>query len=126
MEYYLKLEALQSCQSHLLKLCQAYIAYVSGKRDSGNIYESKHRNEEGNERKLIADVHALEVCLNVEVRWVEGCEEWLKAKKTVKEAAYRKALDKLECLLVVRMFEMARLNVSGTGENYWYMFLLIC
>ncbi|KAE9394363.1 hypothetical protein BT96DRAFT_827782, partial [Gymnopus androsaceus JB14] len=57
----------------------------------------------------------LEVCLNIEVRWVEGCEEWVKAKKMVKEASYRKALDKLECLLVARMSEMARLNVSGTG-----------
>ncbi|KAE9385697.1 hypothetical protein BT96DRAFT_840355 [Gymnopus androsaceus JB14] len=33
----------------------------------------------------------------------------------VKQASYQKALDRLECLLVARMFEMARLNVSGTG-----------
>ncbi|KAJ4464922.1 hypothetical protein C8J55DRAFT_441748, partial [Lentinula edodes] len=31
------------------------------------------------------------------------------------EASYRKALDKLEALLVSRCFEMARLNVAGTG-----------
>ncbi|KAE9385876.1 hypothetical protein BT96DRAFT_840173, partial [Gymnopus androsaceus JB14] len=57
----------------------------------------------------------LEACLNIEVRWVEGCEEWVKAKKMVKEASYCKALDKLECLLVAWMFKMTRLNVSGTG-----------
>jgi len=120
MEYFLKLEALQSCQSRLLKLRQTYITYVAGKQGSGNIYERKHRNEEENERKLISDVHALEACLNIEVRWVEGCEEWVEAKKMVKEAVYRKALDKLECLLVARMFEMARLNVSGTGERVYF------
>ncbi|KAE9387863.1 hypothetical protein BT96DRAFT_781800, partial [Gymnopus androsaceus JB14] len=75
----------------------------------------KHRNEEGNEWKLISDVQALEASLNVEVRWVEGCEEWVRARTMVKEAAYCKALDKLECLLVAWMFEIARLNVSGTG-----------
>ena len=51
------------------------------------------------------------------MRWVEGCKEWDEAKKLVKEAAYRKALDKLECLLVACIFEMARLNVSGTGKQ---------
>ncbi|KAE9398022.1 hypothetical protein BT96DRAFT_995208 [Gymnopus androsaceus JB14] len=115
MEYYLKLEALRSCQSHLLKLRQSYIAYVAEGRNSGSIYKRKHRNEEENERKLISDVQALEACLSVEVRWVEGCDEWIQAKKMVKEAAYRKALDKLERLLVAWMFEMARLNVSSTG-----------
>ncbi|KAJ3752792.1 hypothetical protein EV360DRAFT_7246, partial [Lentinula raphanica] len=31
------------------------------------------------------------------------------------EAEYRKALDRLEQLLVSRIFEMSRLNISGTG-----------
>lgn len=125
MEYYLKLEALQSCQGRLLKLRQSFISYVAGKRDSGTSYEKKHRNEEENERKLIADVQALEAFLKIEVRWVEGCEEWVGAKKMVKEAEYQKALDKLESLLVARMFEMARLNVSGTGEHLSFLFLLL-
>jgi hypothetical protein len=45
-----------------------------------------------------------------------GWKEWNAAKKAVKEAAYWKALDNLEKLLIAQMFEMARLNVSGTGE----------
>ncbi|KAE9391994.1 hypothetical protein BT96DRAFT_831189, partial [Gymnopus androsaceus JB14] len=112
-EYYLKLEALKNCQSRLLKLRSNYVAYVSGK--ATNIYETKCRHEEENEWKLISDVQALERSLAIEVRWVEGSDEWEAAKKVVREAAYRKALDKLESLLVARMFEMVRLNVSGTG-----------
>lgn len=124
MDYYLKLEALQSCQSRLQKYRQTFIAYVAGKRDTGSTYERKHRNEEENERKLISDVQALEACLKIEVRWVEGCDEWINAKKLVREATYCKALDKLECLLVARMFEMARLNVSGTGKHFQSCFCL--
>ncbi|KAE9401183.1 hypothetical protein BT96DRAFT_938043 [Gymnopus androsaceus JB14] len=67
-----------------------HVTELPGTSGSGNIYERKHWNEEENEQKLIADVHALETCLSIEVR--------------------------LECLLVARMFEMARLNVSGTAS----------
>lgn len=116
MEYYLKLDALHSCQSRLTKIRQGFIAYIPGKRDSGGTYERKHRNEEENERKLIADVQALEACLDIQTRWTVGGDEWVKAKREVKEVEYRKTLDKLECLLIARMFEMSRLNVSGTGE----------
>ncbi|KAE9390804.1 hypothetical protein BT96DRAFT_832922 [Gymnopus androsaceus JB14] len=114
MEYYLKLEALQSCQSHLSKLRLNYVSYISGKQDMANIYERKCRNEEENELKLIADVQALEKSLEIKVRWVEESDEWATGKK-MPEAVYRKALDKLESLLVAQVFEMARLNVSSTG-----------
>ena len=54
----------------------------------GSVYKRKHWNEEDNEQKLISDVQALEACLNIEVRWVEGCDKWAEAKKMVKEASY--------------------------------------
>lgn len=44
-----------------------------------------------------------------------GSDEWKAAKQCVAEREYRKALDKLEGLLVARIFEMSRLNVAGTG-----------
>jgi len=126
MDYYLKLEALYACQSRLAMLRQGFIAYAAGKRDSGAAYERKHCNEEENERKLIADVQALEACLDICVRWTVGCDEWVEAKKLVKESAYRKALDKLECLLIARMFEMSRINVSGTGKPLNLLVIICC
>ncbi|KAJ3871092.1 hypothetical protein F5051DRAFT_341369 [Lentinula edodes] len=116
MEYFAKLDALQSCQRRLAEVCKAWIPYSTTARDKTNALETKHRNEQENERKLIADVQALEEHLEISLRWVEGSEEWLKAKKMVGEAEYQKALNKLKGLLVARMFEMGRLNVAGTGK----------
>ncbi|KAJ3890688.1 hypothetical protein GG344DRAFT_48941, partial [Lentinula edodes] len=112
MEYFAKLDALQSCQRRLAEVRKAWIPYSATARDKTNTLETKHRNEQENERKLIADVQALEERLEISSRWIEGSEQWLKAKKMVGEAEYQKALDKLEGLLVARMFEMGRLNSS--------------
>ncbi|KAJ3729773.1 hypothetical protein C8R42DRAFT_570096 [Lentinula raphanica] len=120
MEYFLKLVALHSCRDHLQQARSAWLAYAPEKdtaaaRRKINATEAAVRNEQENERKLIADIQALEQKLEISVRWVPGCEEWESARKAVKEAEYRKALDRLEQLLVSRIFEMSRLNVAGTG-----------
>ncbi|KAJ3924950.1 MAG: hypothetical protein NXY57DRAFT_1044515 [Lentinula lateritia] len=86
MEYFTKLDALQSCQRRLAEVRKAWIPYSATAHDKMNTLETKHRNEQENERKLIADVQALE----------EHSEQWLKAKKMVGKAGYQKALDKLE------------------------------
>ncbi|KAJ3765228.1 hypothetical protein FB446DRAFT_795258 [Lentinula raphanica] len=115
MEYFIKLSALKDCQHRLAQVRLAWLPYQVGSWDNTNALETKHRNEQENERKLIADVQALEVKLGVCSRWAEGSNEWERAKKAVREFDYQRALDKLEALLVARMFEMARLNVAGTG-----------
>ncbi|KAJ3912443.1 hypothetical protein F5877DRAFT_84801 [Lentinula edodes] len=53
--------------------------------------------------------------LDVRVRWTEGSKQWEEAGSLVTGAKYRRALDKLEGLLVSRIFELSRLNISGTG-----------
>ncbi|KAE9386063.1 hypothetical protein BT96DRAFT_1087389 [Gymnopus androsaceus JB14] len=98
MEYFLKLEGLNACA-----------------HDQGPAVERKVSHEMENERKLIADCQALEWKLEIDQWWLEGSEKWCAARKMVREASYWKALDKLEGLLVARMFEMTRLNVAGTG-----------
>ncbi|KAF9060057.1 hypothetical protein BDP27DRAFT_1495133 [Rhodocollybia butyracea] len=84
--------------------------------DQTNSLETKCRHEEENEEKLIPDIQALESKVEIQKHWVEGGEKWNAAKKSVKEGAYWKALDSLEKLLIAQMFEMARPNISGTGE----------
>ncbi|KAE9391191.1 hypothetical protein BT96DRAFT_945545 [Gymnopus androsaceus JB14] len=96
MEYFLKLEALYGCIKDLKEAWLTWQSYKpDGGRDQGPALERRCWNEMENERS----------------------EKWNAAKKTVKEAAYQKALDKLESLLVARMFEMTRLNVAGTGYS---------
>lgn len=125
MEYFLKLESLSNCQACLRKACEVFISYVHGKRDGSNTVQRKHQDEEENEHKLITDVQALEAWLDISRCWKEGSEEWDQARTMGKELSYQKALDRLEYLLVARMFEMARLNVSGTGECLSLTFISI-
>ncbi|KAJ3765531.1 hypothetical protein FB446DRAFT_655158, partial [Lentinula raphanica] len=120
MEYFTKLVALRSCEDRLQQARSAWLAYIpenntaAARRKISGV-ETAHRNEQENEQKLISDIQALEQKLEIVVRWVPGCDAWESAKKMVKEAEYRKALDRLEQLLVSRIFEMSRLNVAGTG-----------
>ncbi|KAJ3859383.1 hypothetical protein EV359DRAFT_75631 [Lentinula novae-zelandiae] len=115
MEYYRKLIALKECQAVLKDARLAWLSYRPGERDQTSALERAQRHAQENERKILADVHALESKLNVRVRWTEGSVQWEEAGALVTGAKYRRALDKLEGLLVSRIFELSRLNISGTG-----------
>ncbi|KAJ7722863.1 hypothetical protein B0H14DRAFT_2642048 [Mycena olivaceomarginata] len=58
--------------------------------------------------KSLAAVQDLEVKLDITTRWVPGCEEWDRAAKL-------RALDQLQGLVVARLFELTKVNMSGTG-----------
>lgn len=119
MEYFSKLDALDSCAARLTNVRSTLYSYQHiGGPNLGPALERKTRNELENQQKLINDIQLLEWKLEIECRWVSGSEQWEAAKKLVREAVYRKALDKLEGLLVARIFEMTRLNVAGTGAFY--------
>lgn len=118
MEYYIKLDMLYACQVRLRKVRAVWTMYQPGSDAAADKVESNHRNEQENERKLIADVQALESKLGLASRWKVGSEEWEAAKKLITERDYRKSLDRLEGLLVARIFEMSRLNVAGTGRSH--------
>lgn len=124
IEYYQKLEAFNACHTRLKASRLAWLNYKpEAQRDLTNMLEKKARDEQENEGKLMVDIQVLESKMEIKDRWTEGCEEWAAAKKTCRESAYRKALDKLEGLLVSRIFEMAKLNVAGTGEELIIEFL---
>ncbi|KAJ3884618.1 hypothetical protein GG344DRAFT_71193 [Lentinula edodes] len=93
----------------------AWLSYRPGERDQTSALERAQHHAQENERKILADVHALESKLDVHVRWTEGSVQWEEAGALVTGAKYRRALDKLEGLLVSRIFELSRLNISGTG-----------
>ncbi|KAJ7467356.1 hypothetical protein B0H11DRAFT_2306441 [Mycena galericulata] len=65
--------------------------------------------------KAIAAVQDLELRLEVETRWVAGCEKWEAAAGLVSRCRYQRALDHLEGLIIARMFELGKCNLSGTG-----------
>ncbi|KAJ3779752.1 hypothetical protein GGU10DRAFT_280329 [Lentinula aff. detonsa] len=87
--------------------------------------ERQMTNDQEVEAKLLADVHSLEERLGLrrDQRWCKGSEGWEKAEGLVQMASYQKALDKLEGLIVARIFEPSRMNVSGTGMYGYFVTL---
>jgi hypothetical protein len=65
-------------------------------------------------RRLDA-VQDLEQRLGIATRWVAGSEEWKNAAKLVSSRVYQRALDQLQGLIVARLFELSKMNMSGTG-----------
>ena len=54
--------------------------------------------------------------LGIEDRWEIGGNEYSQWKEEAKIMKYRSALDELERLVVMRLFELAKLGMSGTGS----------
>ncbi|KAJ3737675.1 hypothetical protein DFJ43DRAFT_987223, partial [Lentinula guzmanii] len=67
--------------------------------------------------KLLLDVQSWEerLGLTIEQRWLSDSTEWKEAKQVVYMAEYHKALNRLEGLIVARIFELSKMNVAGTG-----------
>ena len=58
----------------------------------------------------------MEKRLNVTSRWLPGSDEWKVAAEKVSVRQYQRCLDTLEGLVVARMFELTRMNMSQTGK----------
>ncbi|KAJ3730304.1 hypothetical protein C8R42DRAFT_536808, partial [Lentinula raphanica] len=127
--YYQALVKLRTCQERLREARSNFrietgLAAPSQARqatgDNGaSVYmtERQMMKEQELEGKLLADVQSFEDRLGLrrDQRWRSGSEEWRKAEELVQHAKYQKALDKLEGLIVQRIFELSRMNVAGTG-----------
>lgn len=91
----------------------------------GGLYLTERQmvNTQEMEVKLLLDVQSLEEWLHLrrDQRWTRDSEEWRKAKETVDTAKYRRALDRLEGLIVARIFELSKMNVAGTGRELWLL-----
>ena len=62
-----------------------------------------------------AYVHILETQLGIAEHWEVDGEEYRKYQQETILVNYREALDELERLVVQRLFELAKLGMSGTG-----------
>ncbi|EPQ55524.1 hypothetical protein GLOTRDRAFT_75671 [Gloeophyllum trabeum ATCC 11539] len=70
--------------------------------------ETKYHNAETTAAQL-------EKSLQLEMRWTSDHSEFRAIKEKLKERKYQRALDELERLVVQRLFELSKLNMSGTG-----------
>ena len=66
----------------------------------------------------------MEVKLNIDRRWTVTSPEYITTIKYIQERKYHRALDHLQRLVVQRLFELHRLNLSGIGMLWYYFFFL--
>ncbi|KAG2029717.1 hypothetical protein BDR03DRAFT_1018056, partial [Suillus americanus] len=74
----------------------------------------RHHAVEDYDRNLKL-VQALECKLEVSTRWVPEDTDWQKVGRLVANRKYQRALDRLEGLVVARIFELMKMNRAGTG-----------
>ena len=65
-------------------------------------------------REMLA---AFESLHKIEERWTPDSAQWKRAVGYLSIRTYRMALDKLEGLVVQRLFELAKMGLSGTGTS---------
>ncbi|KAF8229800.1 hypothetical protein L208DRAFT_1284998 [Tricholoma matsutake] len=60
-------------------------------------------------------VESLENSLNIEEQWTAASPEYQSFYQQTVQRSYEHALDKLECLVVMQLFELMKMSTSGTG-----------
>ncbi|KAI5987307.1 hypothetical protein EDD15DRAFT_2173852, partial [Pisolithus albus] len=66
-----------------------------------------------NYEKDLACVQELERKLNIDMCWKPEDAEWQHAGRLVANREYQRALDRLEGLVVARIFELSKMNRAG-------------
>lgn len=62
-------------------------------------------------------VAQLEAVLGIDKRWTPADQQYQDAEKFIDMKDYHEALEKLQRLVVLRLFELQKLNLAQTGKN---------
>ncbi|KAJ7159361.1 hypothetical protein C8R43DRAFT_1086918 [Mycena crocata] len=123
MEYYQKLVNLHEYEERLTAILHVEVpaivqpgesTYSAAVKNTRRI-ETHRRHAIEVHTKSLAAVQDLELRMGIATRWVRGGPEWVAASVLVGKRRYQRALDQLEGLVIARMFELTKVNMSGTG-----------
>ncbi|KAJ7044323.1 hypothetical protein C8F04DRAFT_1027413 [Mycena alexandri] len=123
MEYYQKLVNLHDHEERLNQMNGVETPFIPAPQDTTYAQaaaqtrriETQRRHAGEVHTKTLAAVQDLEIRLGVGPRWVPGDKEWEDTAAMVTNRRYQRALDELEGLVVARMFELSKVNMSDTG-----------
>jgi hypothetical protein len=79
--------------------------------------ETARRHAREKHEKDLLTVQQMELKMGIATRWVPDSLEWKAAAEKVSKRQYQRCLDSLEGLIVARMFELTKVNMSQTGEQ---------
>lgn len=85
-------------------------------RDMTCLIETEQRHALEVERKDLLAVHDLESKLALSQRWTPDDPQWKEAEIMAGKRTYQRCLDTLEGLVISRMFELTKMNMSQTGR----------
>jgi hypothetical protein len=88
-----------------------------GQRDtqSRGVDTARRHTRETHDKNLRV-VQQMEMKMGIVIRWAPDSLEWKAAAEKVTMRRYQRCLDSLEGLIVARMFELTKMNMSQTGE----------
>ncbi|KAF7329329.1 hypothetical protein MKEN_00194100 [Mycena kentingensis (nom. inval.)] len=123
MEYYQRLVSYREAEDKVEKLLEGGVVmqFEMGDGDYGTATaatkkkETERRHAIETRDKALATVQDLERRNGIEARWTPEMEEWQKAAELVAERKYRRALDAVQGLVISRLLELSKVNMSGTG-----------
>ncbi|KAJ7723101.1 hypothetical protein DFH07DRAFT_759653 [Mycena maculata] len=72
--------------------------------------------------KVLLAVQEIELQMGIAIRWFPNSEEWREAAIMVGKRRYQQALDQLQGLIIARIFELTKMNMSGTGACFFLSF----
>ncbi|KAJ7165247.1 hypothetical protein C8R46DRAFT_900786 [Mycena filopes] len=111
MEYYQRLVNFAERRYVVICLVNLDLAIKEGSKASKTV----RRHAQENYDKALAEVQETELKMGVVDRWEPTSKAWADAADLVSKKRYRLALLKLERLVVQRMFELTKMNLSQTG-----------
>ncbi|KAG2126906.1 hypothetical protein DEU56DRAFT_958995 [Suillus clintonianus] len=122
MEYWQRLVSLTASEETLDAAITAFQGSSHLEAAPYDVQAKNTRNAESARRHALEDherylklVQALECRLEIEKRWTPHDAEWQRVGRLVANRKYQRALDRLEGLIVARIFELTRMNRAGTG-----------
>jgi len=77
--------------------------------------ETAHHHALESQKRDLTAVQVLESKLNIAQRWTLNSVEWQQAAEKVSMRHYQHCIDALEGLVVARMFELTKMNMSQPG-----------
>ncbi|PPQ80089.1 hypothetical protein CVT24_006543 [Panaeolus cyanescens] len=120
MEYYQKLKRFYKSEANLaeiMKQCWKNLdpSSITTDIDDTLSNERRRRHAQENHARDLEAVQILEHQLGIEKRWQPGNKVWVEAEDMVNKRHYQRSLDHLEGLVVARLFELTKMNMSQTG-----------
>ena len=63
----------------------------------------------------------MEVSMDIEKRWEPSSPEYVETLHYLSTRIYQRALEELQRLVIQRLFELHKMNISATGEYHHHL-----